>query len=570
MNKKTKRISALLIAALFAATNTVTAASNITGIQANNGIYNITPKTINRETKTGFRTYQDFNLDKGDVANLNYKYNNTDLKAFVNLVDNKININGIVNSVKDNKFYNGEAYFISPKGMVIGSSGVMNVGSLTVETPTQETYNKFKANPETAEKIFTINNDSSVVIDGKVLAINDIKLNSGTISIGKTGYIANGNVNANIINSDKDIFDTIVNTKQVNNGDILLLSNVGTSINGKVENNNKGQIQIINSGSHGIWLNGDITNNSGNIQINNRAGRIEVNGNVKSSGDILLENNGKYGILINSKGKIDSDSNIYLTNTGDTGMNIKGQVNAKDDITLVANNSDITIGDNTANDNYVSACKDINIHVDGGSLINYGTDKTLVKAGKDLNVEAHNGSIGRSARSIYNSVTNSWANKGSWSYKDSINGDIKGKVSLTTANDNKNKQNLSINYRAKGSDMHIDAIKADGDVTLIADDNNKTINIINNATDKSNSPNIESDKITLISNGSIGTKDNKITFNQKRGSMDVLANGDINIKALASSRNLSSDVNNLISRTGSIDAEFGGNTHIKNTTAEKN
>ena len=114
MKRKTRQISATLIAAIFAATNTFAVASDISGIQANNGVYNINPQAVINNTKTGYRTYKNFNLDKGNVANLNYEYGRQDINTFVNMVDNKININGIVNSVKNNNFYNGKAVFISP------------------------------------------------------------------------------------------------------------------------------------------------------------------------------------------------------------------------------------------------------------------------------------------------------------------------------------------------------------------------------------------------------------------------------------------------------------------------
>ena len=48
--------------------------------------------------------------------------------------------------LRDGNFVNGNAIFVSPNGMVIGESGVLNVGSLSIVTPTQEAYNKFTGN----------------------------------------------------------------------------------------------------------------------------------------------------------------------------------------------------------------------------------------------------------------------------------------------------------------------------------------------------------------------------------------------------------------------------------------
>ncbi|MBR1840727.1 MAG: leukotoxin LktA family filamentous adhesin, partial [Alphaproteobacteria bacterium] len=114
-------------------------ATNITGVAGNNGVYNIDAAKVSGST--GFRQYTDFTLDNGDVANLKFDqgYN-----KFVNMVDNQVNINGIVNTVKGEAFYNGHAIFVSPNGIVVGASGVLNVGSLTMATPRQDTYDDLK------------------------------------------------------------------------------------------------------------------------------------------------------------------------------------------------------------------------------------------------------------------------------------------------------------------------------------------------------------------------------------------------------------------------------------------
>ena len=49
-----------------------------------------------------------------------------------------------MNTVQQNgNFYNGHAIFVSPNGMVVGASGVLNVGSLSVLTPGQAKFKEF-------------------------------------------------------------------------------------------------------------------------------------------------------------------------------------------------------------------------------------------------------------------------------------------------------------------------------------------------------------------------------------------------------------------------------------------
>ncbi|DAB05581.1 TPA: hypothetical protein CPT78_06510, partial [Candidatus Gastranaerophilales bacterium HUM_14] len=95
--KRQKRIIASMLTTLFVAQQSMllsVVASEISGVNGNNGIYNINPSALINGTDMGYRKYKDFTLDKGDIANLIYKYGNTDVSTFINLVDNKINING--------------------------------------------------------------------------------------------------------------------------------------------------------------------------------------------------------------------------------------------------------------------------------------------------------------------------------------------------------------------------------------------------------------------------------------------------------------------------------------------
>ena len=152
IKKRLKFIVSVALTAIFASQQTMfltVAASEITGVlPANNNTYNIKPTALITGTDTAYRKYTDFRLEQGDVANLIFKYGDNAVNTFVNLVDNQININGIVNSVdKSGNFYNGRAVFVSPNGMVVGASGVINVGSLGVYTPNQATYTDYKNNP---------------------------------------------------------------------------------------------------------------------------------------------------------------------------------------------------------------------------------------------------------------------------------------------------------------------------------------------------------------------------------------------------------------------------------------
>lgn len=134
MNKKQ-----LLIAAL-ATIMSISAASatNITGANLQNGVYNISPEKINGDV--GYRQYSNFDLSQGDVAKLIYQGHKSgelrDLGTFINLVGNEVKINGVLNAVKADG--TGHAVFITPTGFTVGGSGVINAGTLSVITPIQQ------------------------------------------------------------------------------------------------------------------------------------------------------------------------------------------------------------------------------------------------------------------------------------------------------------------------------------------------------------------------------------------------------------------------------------------------
>ena len=79
----------------------------------------------------GLNRFTDFNVDKGQTANLYFKTEGTNptvVNTLVNTVQNQISISGTVNGIKDGNV-GGNLYFLSPAGMVIGSTGVINAGS---------------------------------------------------------------------------------------------------------------------------------------------------------------------------------------------------------------------------------------------------------------------------------------------------------------------------------------------------------------------------------------------------------------------------------------------------------
>lgn len=101
----------------------------VTDIANSGKQYDIT----NQQVKDGnaLNKFNDFGITQHDVANLHMGEANHQ----INVVKNKINIDGVVNAIKDNKI-GGDVYFFSNAGIAVGSHGVFNVGRLTLGTNT--------------------------------------------------------------------------------------------------------------------------------------------------------------------------------------------------------------------------------------------------------------------------------------------------------------------------------------------------------------------------------------------------------------------------------------------------
>ena len=97
---------------------------------ANSGTqYDITNQQVNNGN--ALNKFDKFGITQHDVANLHMG----EAAHQINLVKDRINIDGVVNAIKDNKI-GGDVYFFSNAGIAVGENGVFNVGRLTLGTNT--------------------------------------------------------------------------------------------------------------------------------------------------------------------------------------------------------------------------------------------------------------------------------------------------------------------------------------------------------------------------------------------------------------------------------------------------
>lgn len=354
MNKKQLIIAAMATVLSVSAAN----ATTITGIQGNNGIYNIDPAMVAGDV--GYRKYTDFSLDNGHTANLIFQGIKNgkirDINSFINLVQNEINVQGIVNTMRGNDFFNGHAIFISPNGLTVGASGVLNVGQLSVITPTQGKFNDLTSayaakDFETLNKVSKLRSteavnyggNAPVNIAGTVLARNGVDIRGSQVDI--AGNIVNGfNLDNEIIRSAdraKELFNSLVNTdgiataNSLNNSSLVIVksgkgANAGINITGKVANINNAETAITNHGDQGLTIAGTVAGNGKlNVYNNNTASALTVSGNLANKNKPLSVSNKGTDLDITSTAKLNTEDALEIVNNGSGQLKIAGTAISK-------------------------------------------------------------------------------------------------------------------------------------------------------------------------------------------------------------------------------------------------
>lgn len=167
----------------------------VTDIANSGKQYDIT----NQQVKGGnaLNKFDNFGITQHDVANLHMGEANHQ----INVVKNKIDIDGVVNAIKDNKMIGGDVYFFSNAGIAVGEHGVFNVGRLTLGTNAaygEALYNggmESHLQKTAVEQAKAVAGGSDISLNGKVYAQDDVVLGAGSVNV-KGGEIRTHRNNA--------------------------------------------------------------------------------------------------------------------------------------------------------------------------------------------------------------------------------------------------------------------------------------------------------------------------------------------------------------------------------------
>lgn len=303
--------------------------------------------------------FKEFQLDANNIANMYFGMDKDgNAGNLVNFVESRIDINGTVNAIQNEKI-GGNLFFFSSDGMAVGKSGVINAGALYVATPTENAFKDYKQ-LETEDQFNTIikeegfakipiNASGTISVLGKVNAVNAVNLRAAKIGVGKNvsentiGDVAAGATvtGASIRTGDID-FTNLVNIKDAN-------VNAGLTENlTATKDANSGDIVLAayNNYNDNYSVSGDFSNIAGesvnaeltvaNDAVVNAAGNAKLS--AQALNNVLVEKSDQY--KENYTPSASTNSHLYgqIVTTNAT-VNVDGKVEAKQvDITADAVN----------------------------------------------------------------------------------------------------------------------------------------------------------------------------------------------------------------------------------------
>ena len=238
----------------------------------------------------------------------------------VNFVDNKISVNGTVNALKEisvnnaikEKKVGGNLYFVSPQGMIVGKTGVINAGSLTAVITTDDAYKKYSALSDqkfplglgqgeeealaTLQKMqqgeVPLNPAGVITVKGSINTGNRITLAASQIHLESGAKLSNLETDfkdlvhikegQNLV-TQSSVSDTMVTREAADgSGDILLLARSDSSATGSIAGSvTKQKVQATVKVANGASV-----KSRGNVKVSSMAGNgvYDIDKTLRPSG----------------------------------------------------------------------------------------------------------------------------------------------------------------------------------------------------------------------------------------------------------------------------------------------
>lgn len=189
-------MGAVLAGASVAAQPIVTDGRTQTTVQVQGSVTDISTTTV--RGNAAFNSFQRFNVDAGQTVNMHLPGQTSHL---LNLVHGERSyINGLVSSYQNGQI-GGHVYFLNPQGVIVGRQGVLQVGSLTITTPTTDFMNRLISpqgviDPAATAQVLAsqvpLSSSGLVRVQGRILAAQAATLAGSQVDIAAGAQVLAG------------------------------------------------------------------------------------------------------------------------------------------------------------------------------------------------------------------------------------------------------------------------------------------------------------------------------------------------------------------------------------------
>ncbi|MDR2642619.1 MAG: leukotoxin LktA family filamentous adhesin, partial [Planctomycetaceae bacterium] len=261
-----------------------------------------------------YNSFDRFNVPNGNTTNLHVP---DSAKNLVNLIHNeRSQIDGVLNSYKNGQI-GGNVFFLNPHGVVVGASGTINVGSLHLQTPTQQYLKDLVSeNGEISavheQQLFEgkvpLSPSGTITVKGKINAVEEVQLKAGDVNIAQGAKIRAGR-------QVQVEFGDLVNVRDVNWGNDLVVTP-------------EGKIKIV--ATNNVEVAGEVKADAVEDAVEgNKAGNIEIEAgndiNVREGAEISAKGNGENSdggeiiIYAENNSTLEKDATVDVSSQTGTG-----------------------------------------------------------------------------------------------------------------------------------------------------------------------------------------------------------------------------------------------------------
>lgn len=299
-----------------------------TQLTVNGNVTNVTTKTV--QGVNALNSFHRFNIGNGQTVNLYLPAGTANLLNLVH--DERSYFDGVLNAYKDGRI-GGNVYFLNPHGMIVGAGGVLNVGSLTMATPTNQFMDSLISqaglvNDAAVNNVLSgyipLTDTGLIQVKGRINAANAVTLSAGHIAVDAGAYIVAGP-------QAQASFADLVNIQGVATASGVEVENGVVRITGTNEVSIAGKISVdgiagTNAGTVDIHAGTNINLATGADVSANGQGAASSGGNVKiyAEGDASLAN----GARVSANAGTSGDGGFVEFSAKDTVNIMGGQLSA--------------------------------------------------------------------------------------------------------------------------------------------------------------------------------------------------------------------------------------------------